>query len=912
MPPGPFRRHDRFPLLCGGRGCKLRVTSPLPGACISTPWSAYLGSPHFFCLPRCIAPVLILSIILAGLLLPGRMSSVDAHSVAAPGSAGTLATSVRGGAAETPTPSGPLPLSADGCVSLGAAAITQADCAVSASPVEAFNPLGTRHTVTFTCGHSAASLSGPTGTGASVTGCFDVTASAMDITNGSSIIFTAATCGDTPVPAGNIVDCTSVDNPVCAAGFIRPAGGTTCSPCPTGSTFSAPLNLCQTPPLAGNQCPSGTTAFTGGGISIVYCSAPLLPLDATPANRVSLTINPGSPHAYLIEISGYIGTTSTGSCPTGTTLVPHVRLPSSSGAFSIIGAACKFDLRTSKKYVEGTKLSIVSLSSCGGSIALDPESQAGGTPCFFTVVALGMVILKSGVDCANGGEPSTGLPAPGDFPAGATYDCTGDTLSVTNIPVPHIPVNLTVSNGFFSPTCVPRARIVPSRPTATPTEIGSGGFPTQTPTPLPTTTPSPTPIPSPTPFGATPTPLATGALQPAACGPPGATSAEFVTDASGRIGFEGAVVDYSASIQPPFPQLPGNVTVIGSFSIDGIPIAGVPLYSTFHLPTGDVFCDTGKTDSIGTARCVEALAPLPAGQQIPVDASFVFNCGEFTLRTGFTPLGAGTPAPATNTLSAVGRSAAPAGICVVRTGFGDLSVSASFASPINTQSAFSTGQVVLGQFTSVTATAMPTALPLPPTTPTTTPVITPSPTSTNTPVPTATPTATPTITPTPVPTATPSPPPAPTLTPIPTLTPTAAPTAKPRVLRFSLDAARVANPKNKGDKSGLDAISPGQQVWLMLYYTVQSLPRPMTRTTEYDIIAPDARVFYRVVFKDTQTLTGRFVRFDAYRLPRGAVYGVYEFRAILTIGRESRVERWRFAVVRNPTGTRLLRDEIGH
>lgn len=174
-------------------------------------------------------------------------------------------------------------------------------------------------------------------------------------------------------------------NTLCAVGFIRPAGGTTCSPCPTGSTFSAQLNLCQTPPLVGNQCSPGTTAFTGGGISIIYCADPLLPLDATRANQASLTFNPGSPHAYLIEIAGYTG----------------------------------------------------------------------------------------------------------------------------------------------------------------------------------------------------------------------------------------------------------------SFSIDGVPIAAVPLYSTFHLPTGDVFCDTGKTDSSGTARCVEALAPLPAGQLVPVDATFVFNCGEFTLRTGFTPLGVG-------------------------------------------------------------------------------------------------------------------------------------------------------------------------------------------------------------------------------------------------------------------------------
>lgn len=92
----------------------------------------------------------------------------------------------------------------------------------------------------------------------------------------------------------------------------------------------------------------------------------------------------------------------------------------------------------------------------------------------------------------------------------------------------------------------------------------------------------------------------------------------------------------------------------------------------------------------------------------------------------------------------------------------------------------------------------------------------------------------------------------------------------------------------------------------MMYHTVQSLPR----TTEYDVVAPDARVFYKVVFKDTQTLTGQFVRFDAYRLPRSAAYGVHEFKAILSLGSNSRIERWRFAVVRNSTATRLLRDEI--
>lgn len=132
----------------------------------------------------------------------------------------------------------------------------------------------------------------------------------------------------------------------------------------------------------------------------------------------------------------------------------------------------------------------------------------------------------------------------------------------------------------------------------------------------------------------------------------------------------------------------------------------------------------------------------------------------------------------------------PAGICQVGTGFGDLTVSASFAFAVNTKATLSTGPITLGQFTSVTSTPTPASLTLPPLTPTDTPVITPEPTSTNTPAPTATPTAPPTITLTIVPRAVPSP----TFT----LTPRQAstPTAKPRLLRFSLDAARVAHPEN--------------------------------------------------------------------------------------------------------------------
>ena len=120
-----------------------------------------------------------------------------------------------------------LPAQVESCISgSGLASTNQAtftpDCVASISPQEAFNPIGTQHKVTFTCGNSAGLLSFPTsGTQAAIpAGCYDVKAALVDITTGNAASFNSATCGNIGVASTtSTVDCGAVQNPICSVGF---------------------------------------------------------------------------------------------------------------------------------------------------------------------------------------------------------------------------------------------------------------------------------------------------------------------------------------------------------------------------------------------------------------------------------------------------------------------------------------------------------------------------------------------------------------------------------------------------------------------------------------------------------------------------------------------------------------------
>lgn len=496
-----------------------------------------------------------------------------------------------------------------------------------------------------------------------------------------------------------------------------------------------------------------------------------------------MTINPGAPDDYIIEFTGYVRTGSGGQCPSGTQATSGAL--SSAGAPASASIGCRFTVRAEKKYIEGTNLSIIPLGSCGETVNADFLSTIGGTPCFFEVQALGTTVLKLGVDCVNGGEPQSGAPAPADFPVGSVYDCSGSSLSVVHIPVPHALVNVTAFNGIFLPTCIPQSLKPQATPTITDTPVET---PTDTPTPTETPAPTATPLGG---FPTTPAPTP-GSVQPAFCGSPGVSREQVVTDQRGIALETGQTVTYSASAEPQFPAPNTYETIIGSFSVDGIPLQGVNLFATFNFKEGQAFCNSGVTDESGIAECARYIAHLSPGTTVPVDVNFLYNCDQYSLSTSFTPTGPGTPTSAdTRHGPAVAQAPGPNGICVLRSGIGPLAVKATFASRINTQPSLSSGTVVLGEFGPATPTAVPT-----PTDESTVAPATETPTAT--PVPTATATPTPTVKPTATSTSTP------TITPLPTATSTPVP------LRFSLDAVRVSKPNDRsGKRRGLDFVRQG-------------------------------------------------------------------------------------------------------
>jgi len=615
---------------------------------------------------------------------------------------------------------------------------------------------------------------------------------------------------------------------------------------------------------------------------------------------VTVTINPGSPHVYRIDFTGYVGTGPGGGCPVGTTFTPNVDVtlvrggvPHSAPTF---GPACAFTVSAFKKYIEGTRIEVLPTSSCGGGIPVGIASGFGGSACFFHVRASGMIILKTGVDCSNGSEPANGTPAPdftdelGDEPGPEAtddadippltpiYNCSSGALEVIDVPMPNAPIQLTATNGVFNPNCVPTDRFPQSTPTPTPT---GNLTPTPIPSPTPTATPTTTLAPTATPF-----PTNQGFTNPALClADAGTPSTVVSTNEDGLTGVAGDNAQVTAFVIPP-KTTTDLVTVVGNYLIDGIGVAGLRMFSSLSYASGLLYCDSGVSDASGTATCTREQGPTTIGEVVRTKVSFVFSCQEYGTFTFFIVGGPAVP-PSAATLPVQN------GTCLLRTNSGPLAVTATFVSTVNTQPTISTGSVVLGTFgTPAPGTSTATG------------------TSTITPTPTNTPVATQTPTNTPTPTRTPTPTPTPTHTPTPTPTPTFTPTPIPK-LRFSLDAARVSAPRNPGNKQGLDYVQPGQQVWLMMYFTIRSLPKKTTRITTY-AIQQGNRILYRISFKGTVSPpgTGSFVRYTVYTFARSFPPGVYMYRATLTLDSQSQTRAWRFAVVKNIPIGRFAQDAL--
>lgn len=617
--------------------------------------------------------------------------------------------------------------------------------------------------------------------------------------------------------------------------------------CPAGFTLE-PVG-CVKPP-AGGACEPGLTPGLSITGNIQYClgGADTTP---TPENEVTVSFTSGAPHAFVLEVTGFVGTTPAGTCPQGTTLVPNVALST-----GITGPACAFSIGAEKKYLETTRLVINPTDTCNATAAINPVGTQLGTPCHFTVSAYGTVVLKSGVNCADGSEPATGTSAvSGGYPAGSVYVCSGTTLGVENVPVPRLPITLTVQNGYFSPRCYPP-------------------FPTITPTSSPTSFPGITPTSTATPTF-TPVPTATPGPGPAFCGAPGVSTISVVTDDYGIAGASDQFVEYGVTAKPP-QVAPGDTeTIQGSFLVDHQGVQGASMYIVVHFPSGDVSCND-LTNPNGFATCPIPVPSVTTATTVPVDISFVYNCATYKTSTSFEIAPPGTPAPAPPSGSSGPIEApAPAGICAVHTGFGPLTVQATVPNYINTQPSVSSGPVVLGQTTLSTPNTIPTSTP-----------------------------ALPTDTPVPTETAAPSA----TATPGPTETPTAAPTSSPTsttvpakpTLRWTVDYARVAAPHHPDHM--LDGALRKQNVWLMLYYTVRSNPKGASAISTYQIRS-GKRVWYSASFpwSEAKHSTGTYIRFDQAIIPKTLPFGVYSFRVMLTLNGRHQSATWQFAVVRSPS-----------
>ena len=166
---------------------------------------------------------------------------------------------------------------------------TSANCYYSASPALAFDFSGQAFTDTFTCGPavgpaspapppyganerdtSVTDLSGGTANATIaglVPGCYDVTATVTNESEGGAVPITNATCGYVAAgPQTSNVNCAGYQSPLCPYGSVSSTAGGTCN---------------------------------GGGTGITPDTAPYS------GSKMSVTINPGKPDSYSFSYTGY-------------------------------------------------------------------------------------------------------------------------------------------------------------------------------------------------------------------------------------------------------------------------------------------------------------------------------------------------------------------------------------------------------------------------------------------------------------------------------------------------------------------------------------------------------------------------------------------------------------------------------
>ena len=118
-------------------------------------------------------------------------------------------------------------------------------------------------------------------------------------------------------------------------------------------------------------------------------------------------------------------------------------------------------------------------------------------------------------------------------------------------------------------------------------------------------------------------------------------------------------------------------------------------------------------------------------------------------------------------------------------------------------------------------------------------------------------------------------------------------------LVFTLDAARVSPVNDKGDRKGLTKVRRGQTVWLMMYFTVKSVPKATQRVTTYQL-SHSGKPVYHASYKGTESAKdiGEYSRYVPVTLGATLAPGRYHFVALLTIGTKTQKRSWSFDLVK--------------
>lgn len=90
----------------------------------------------------------------------------------------------------------------------------------------------------------------------------------------------------------------------------------------------------------------------------------------------------------------------------------------------------------------------------------------------------------------------------------------------------------------------------------------------------------------------------------------------------------------------------------------------------------------------------------------------------------------------------------------------------------------------------------------------------------------------------------------------------------------------------------------------MMYFTVRSIPRKLTRVTTYEVRFR-GKTSFKVVFKQSVNTNylGSFIRYSDYFVPKNAAYGVYVYRGTLSFDGRSATRTWKFAILRTASVT---------